>query len=137
MAGTYPFRLTEGLPASADLSTKQYYFVELSTGKLAVCNAAGDFALGVLQDTPDAADKTGEVTFFGGTQVVAGAAVDVGEYITTDANGKAIPVDPLGSGSQDGFAVLGIARSAATADGQRINAIINCINPAAASNTYT
>ena len=137
MAATYSFRLTEAMPASADLSAKQYYFVELSTGKLAVCNAAGDFALGVLQDTPDAADKYGEVTVFGGTQVVAGAAVDVGEYITTDANGKAIPVDPVGSGGDAGNAVLGIARSAATADGQRINAVINCINPASAANTYS
>ena len=54
-----PINFVYTLPASADLSTKQFLFVEVTTGELTVCNAAGDFACGVLQDKPDAAGKPG------------------------------------------------------------------------------
>ena len=126
----------EGIEASADLSSYQYYFVELSTGQLAVCNAAGDQAVGVLTDKPDAQGKIGQVARFGGVKVVAGEAISVGDKITTGADGKAEVVDPTGAGGDAGYAVLGEARSAATADGQIISAIINCINPPCAANQY-
>lgn len=137
MATRHEFQVVEGIAASADLSAKQYYFVELSTGQIAVCNAEGDSAVGVLADKPEAAGRIGQVVRLGGVMVVAGAAVSVGDKIKCDSSGRAITVDPTGAGGDAGHAVLGEARSAATAAGQVISALINCINPPVAANTYT
>lgn len=138
MAVQKAFAVVETYPASADLSSNQYYFVERSTGQLAACNAAGDVAtMGVLQDKPTAQGRPGEIVRMGFTKVVASAAITAGDKITTTNAGKAVTVDPTGAGGDAGYAVLGEALETATADGQIISAVINCINPPCAANTYS
>lgn len=78
------------IPAGADLSTKQYRFVDLSSGKLAVVSSAGGDAIGVLSDKPDAAGVPGRVVVAGITKVVLGATVAVDAYVQSDANAAAI-----------------------------------------------
>lgn len=114
------------LPASADLSTKQYYLVEIAnTGKVSVCNAAGEMALGVLQDKPAADGRVGQVAVAGVTKVVAGSGgIDEGDLVTTDAGGKCIVAakaytDTQAGAAQDaliGSYVIGVCVKAAAAD---------------------
>lgn len=80
--------------AGADLSvTGQYRFVELSsTGQVSVCNAAGELAIGVLQNDPDAAGRAAEVAIFGQTKVILGATVAANAKVTTDNQGRAVTV---------------------------------------------
>lgn len=76
--------------ASGDLSTKQYYFVDVnSSGLAAVVAAAGARAVGVLQNKPDASGRAGTVRIFGVTKVIAGGSITAGDSIASDANGKA------------------------------------------------
>jgi hypothetical protein len=114
------------LPVSADLSTKQYLFVELAnTGKVSVCNAAGEHAIGVLQDKPAADGRVGQVAVGGVTKVFAGSGgIDEGDLVTTDAAGKAIvatkaTTDTTSGSSTDalvGSYVIGVCVKAAVAD---------------------
>lgn len=79
------------LPASADLSTKQFLFVYVDTnGRIAVPASAHIDIDGVLQDKPDAIGRAGNVAVFGVTKVVSGAAVAIGDYITNDSAGKGV-----------------------------------------------
>ncbi|MFN8533856.1 MAG: hypothetical protein U0556_09935 [Dehalococcoidia bacterium] len=83
MATTGPAVWDETFTAAADLSAKQFYFVEIVSGGVNVCSAAADRAIGILQDAP----KSGEaarvrilgrsklVTNGSGTQIAAGDAV--------------------------------------------------------------
>lgn len=76
--------------ANADLSAKQYYFVELvAGGKVDVANATTDLAVGVLQDTPAASGRNCSVAVLGTTKVVAGAAISEGAKVAPTAAGKA------------------------------------------------
>lgn len=114
------------LPASADLSTKQYLFVELAnTGKVSVCNAAGEAAIGVLQDKPAADGRIGQVAVGGISKVFAGSGgIDEGDLVTTDAAGKAIVATKAYTDTQAGAAqdaligsyVVGVCVKAAAAD---------------------
>lgn len=117
-------------PASADLSSYQYYFVELDGSyELQVCDGAGDFAHGVLQNKPDAQGKYGEVVILGPTKLTASAAIVQGALITTTAAGKAATIDPIGGAGQVADAVLGRAMKAAAADGDVFEAWVNCVTP--------
>lgn len=79
------------LPASADLSTKQFYFVYVDTsGRIAVPASAHIDVDGVLQDKPSALGQAGAVAVFGVTKVVTGAAVAIGDYVTNDNAGKGV-----------------------------------------------
>lgn len=127
-----PINMHVGLPASADLSTKQWYFGEVTTGKVTVCNAAGDYAIGVIQNKVAAADREVDLVIFGPTKIVAGAAITAGDLITTDANGKAVTVAPAAGGADANKAILGRAMEDATGDGMVLSAWVNCINPAPA-----
>ena len=114
------------LPASADLSTKQYLLVEIAnTGKVSVCNAAGEHAIGVLQDKPAADGVVAQVAVGGISKVVAGAGgIDEGDLLTTTSAGKAVvatksTVDTVAGTSLDpviGSYVLGVCVKAAVAD---------------------
>lgn len=113
--------------ASADLSTKQYHFVELdANGRAAVCNAATDVPIGVLQNAPDALGKPAEVLLLGITKVVADAAIAVGDLIGTSADGQG---DAKVPGTDTTNYVVGRALSAVSAAGQVFTAAINCMNP--------
>lgn len=76
--------------AGADLSAKQYYFVEqASTGKVTVCNALGEKSLGVLQNNPTNLHAA-NVAVNGVTKVIAGGTLVPGDLVNVTAAGKAI-----------------------------------------------
>ena len=77
--------------AAADLSAKQYYAVKLdSSGKIALCDTAGDQAFGILQDKPGAANRAGSVRRHGISKAVLAGTVAVLDKLTTDQNGKLV-----------------------------------------------
>lgn len=77
------------LPAAADLSTKQFYGVEInSSGQVSVNNAAGEFCIGVLQNKPSAAGRAATVAYSGITKVVAGSGgLDEGDLVKVASDG--------------------------------------------------
>jgi len=78
------------IPASADLSAKQYRFMTIdSSGNLAT-SSRGALSVGVLQDAPAALARPGKVRIIGATKVVAGGTVTAGQAIVADANGAAV-----------------------------------------------
>jgi len=107
--------------AENDLSSKQYYFVELSgVDQVDVCDGATDKAIGVLQNKPTAGHAA-QVRVLGVSKVVSdgsGTAIGVGDYVGTDANGKAVKK------SADHDFVAGIALDASSADGTIIRVLL-------------
>lgn len=98
----------QSVPASGNLSTKQYYLVTInSSGELAV-TGDGAFASGVLQNEPAAQGRAGAIVTHGETRVSAGAAFNAGVLLASDTNGQAVD-----AASND--AVIGQALEAATA----------------------
>jgi len=76
--------------AGADLSAKQFYFVEqASTGKVTVCNALGEKALGVVQNNPGNL-QAANVAVQGVTKVIAGGTLVPGDLVNVSAAGKAV-----------------------------------------------
>lgn len=118
-----------GWEASADLSAVRFRFVELDgSQQLQQCNAAGDFAFGVLQDKPTAAGRVGEVVLFGGTKLVAGEAITKGDLLTCDNAGRATVCTPIGA-VEANSAILGRALESAGAANDIFSGFVNCINP--------
>lgn len=80
------------LPANADLSSNQFYFVLVnSSGKVALCTgAAGEGFFGVLQEKPSAAGRAAAVRYGGISKVVCGGTFNPGDYVTSDSSGKAV-----------------------------------------------
>ena len=78
--------------AEKDLSTKQYYFVELgeAAGQIDVCDNAGDLVLGVLQNKPNAANKLCAIRVMGTTKVICGDTVTEMARVGTSADGKCV-----------------------------------------------
>jgi hypothetical protein len=106
--------------ASADLSANQFYFVVLNSSKQLAVAGANVSCLGVLQDTPAAAGRSGEVRCFGVTKVVAGGTIAVNDKIASDANGKAVKATAasVSAGTPEPLAgsyVMGLALEAASA----------------------
>src|SRR5438105_625189 len=79
------------LPANADLSASQFFFVLVnSSKKIALCTgAAGEGFAGVLQNDPTANQAAG-VRYGGLSKVVCGGSFSAGDYVTSDSAGKAI-----------------------------------------------
>lgn len=96
--------------AAADLDTKQYFIIKLdANGKAALGAGATNLLVGVLQNEP----KSGEgalVRHAGTTKVKAGGTIAIGDYVTSDANGKAVATTTAGD------VVMGRAIEAAVAD---------------------
>lgn len=108
------------LPASADLSASQFCFVAMSATGIAVAGA-GDYALGVLQDKPDALGRAGAVMVNGVSKVRIGSAVAVNDIVASDAAGKAVP------GTTTADEGMGIALEAATNADEIIAVLIHPI----------
>ena len=124
----YSVKIT--LPAAADLSAKQYYFVKVNTsGQAALCAAATDRPIGVLQNTPTAG-QAAEVLVVGGTKIVSSASIDEGSLIGTASTGKADAKTPGTDTTEYG---VGQVILAAGADGEVLTAVINCASPARAA----
>lgn len=79
-------------PAASDQSANQYRFVELnSSGQVSACNAAGELAIGILQNKPSALGQAAEVAIVGSvSKCVLGATVAAGAKVTTDNAGRAV-----------------------------------------------
>lgn len=114
------------LEAAADLSAKQFYGVYVdSTGKAALCAAAGVQVYGVLQNVPTAG-KQASVAVSGITRAIAGGVIAPGAKVKVDSAGKfvtaaATTADASASSATaatTGSYVVGIARNTAnTASG--------------------
>lgn len=79
--------------ASADLSTKQFYFMTInSSSQLATTTVAGGTTVdGILADKPAAAGRAGQLTLTGCIErITCGGTFAAGDNITSDANGKAV-----------------------------------------------
>lgn len=92
--------------AGADLSAKQYHFVNMSSdGQVDAVASAGAQGIGVLQDKPTAAGQAACIAVYGVSKVVAGADVTAGNRVQADGNGKAIA-------ATTGDFVMGVALTA-------------------------
>ena len=100
--------------AGADLSAKQYYVVEeATTGLITVCDNAGDYPVGVLQNKP-ASGQAAQVRQSGITKCVSdgsGTAIAIGDDVGTSATGKCIKK------ASDADRTIGRAKSPSSADG--------------------
>lgn len=80
-------------PANADLSAGQYFLVKISnssgTGRVAFAGA-GERAIGVLQNKPDAAGKAASVAVGQVVKVSAGGSITAGNEVTPDSSGEAV-----------------------------------------------
>lgn len=83
-------------PASADLSTKQYYLVNLNDAGQVRVAGDGAVAIGTLQNKPDAANRVAQVGVGDVIKVLAGGTFDAGDLIAGDGNGKAIEATTTG-----------------------------------------
>lgn len=110
--------------AENDLSTKQFYIVELSGfEQVDVCDGAGDKPLGVLRNKPKAGAGA-DVRILGISEVVSdgsGTAISVGDDVGTNGSGKAVKK------TTNNDLALGIALSASSADGTIINVLLTGI----------
>lgn len=115
-----------GVAASADLRTKQYYFVKLSgAGTVTVCAATTDIPIGVLQNTPNTG-QAAEVCYLGETKVNSDAALAVGDLIGTSADGQAAPYV---SGTDTTKRIVGQVVRASGAAAELATALIDCAAP--------
>ena len=120
--------------AGEDLTDKQYHFVKLKdVGEVDLCTDTTT-PIGVLQNNPPYDATAGlednyeiagsaTITIFGITKVIAADEhISLGDYVASDADGKAI------EGNANARAV-GIALEASTAADQIISVLINTVTP--------
>jgi len=103
--------------AGEDLSSCQYFLVKFSAADtVKSASASTDSIVGILQNEPESGE-TAEVGYAGVSKVMAGADLDVGDYISADSNGKATPI--TGGPSTSAIAslrkIVGIVTVAASA----------------------
>ena len=78
------------LPAGADLSSSQYFFVKVnSSGQAVVCATAGEAAIGILQNKPTSG-QAAQIMVQGVSKLVVGAGgtLTAGDLVATDASAK-------------------------------------------------
>ena len=105
-----------GTTAAADLSTKQFYAVKMtSTG----INLAGDGERvdGVLQNKPTALGQAAEVETLGLTKAIGADAIAQGASVASDANGKFVT-------AASGDYIAGTAWTACGADGELFTVLL-------------
>ncbi len=106
------------LPKAADFTTKQFCFgVVNSSGQVAVATR-GAACIGVIDDDSSVVGSATSVIVGGVAQVIAGAAVNAGDTVISDANGHAIT---LASGDNH---PVGVALEAASAGNAQISVLI-------------
>lgn len=91
------------LPASGDLSTKQYCGVTVNSSGQAAIADTDDQVIGVLQNKPTAAGQGATVAWGGVSKMTAGGSITAGARVTTDASGKAVAAATAGD------SVIGVA----------------------------
>jgi len=120
------------LVAHTDLRLMQYHIVRL-TGFSADLNGvecslcgAGLKPVGILQNAPNI-NTAANVMVLGKSQVVVGAAANIGDSWIADANGHAIP---MARGSWvGGQFYLAAALSATPTGAERSSVLVECLNP--------
>lgn len=105
--------------ADVDLSGRQYHILRLTgahTTNIAV-SAIGEKGMGVLQNKPQT-NEHATIRFGGRSFVVAGAAMAVNDYFTSNASGRAIS-------ASSGQFVYGRTLEVAGADGDKVECVLN------------
>lgn len=98
------------LPAGEDLSAKQFYIGQLdASGNLEVGEGATDLLVGVIQNKAEAG-QAAVYRFLGTSKVIAGGTIAIGDWVTSDASGKAVAT------TTDGNITIGRALEAAAAN---------------------
>lgn len=113
------------LPAAADYSAAaagQFRFVNVNSSGQAVAAGLAGEAIGVRQNNPRSGEAT-TIVCTGISFVEAGEAVAIGELVKSMANGKAGEADTADD------VILGIALTAATADGQFMSVLLTGPGP--------
>jgi hypothetical protein len=116
------------LQAGSDLSAKQFFFVTLNGSTQLAVAGANVSVIGVLQDKPAAAGRSGQVRYFGITKVVAGGTIAVNDKIASDASGKAVKATAasVSAGTPEPLAgsyVVGIALASANS-GETVSVLL-------------
>jgi hypothetical protein len=77
-------------PANTDLSTKQYYAVDINSSGNVIVAAAGSTFVGVLGNKPNAAGVPAEIMFSGVVPMVCGGTIATAAAVKIDSAGKAV-----------------------------------------------
>lgn len=107
-----------GQPGSAVPNSGMQYRFLMVTGKqqCGLATDAGDKIIGVLQNKPQQPGAAATVAVWGVSLVTAGGAVNPGDNVTTDAQGRAIK-DAAGAG-------VGVALTASANAGELISVLL-------------
>jgi hypothetical protein len=120
------------VPAGSDLSTKQFYFMTVSSGNLALAGD-GTRVVGVLTNKPNAAGEPGTLQTAGVAKVIAAGSITAGAGVASDADGKAVA--SAGADLVAGVALTGVS------SGEYVEVILtgtaSVATPAAAEQTVT
>src|SRR5436309_2346298 len=109
-------------PAGADLHASSHLVAKLNaTGQAILATAATDDIVGVLDNIQQAATAAtsgglvsiAHVSGSGTFEVIAGASIAKGAYLTTNGSGQAVTATQTTAGSQPTVRVFGRARVAA------------------------
>lgn len=88
----------EGVVAKdATLADKQFYAVKLDSSDGTVILAVAGDGIGILQNKPSAAGHAASVAVSGRSKAVAGGAINPGQKVTSDANGKLVAATVAGT----------------------------------------
>lgn len=118
---------TRSYEAVADLSESFFKFVKLEGAVLSAIESADDNAVGVLQNKPNRESPSGvfqggersagTVMISGVSRVVAGAAVNAGDLLSIDAQGRVVPAAVGGK-------VVALAETAASGADKVLSALL-------------
>jgi hypothetical protein len=98
-----------GATAAGDLSAVQFHCMKKNTTNLqyTTCSADGEVFDGILQNDPDAANKTATIVMFGVSRVVTDEALTAGDLWGTSADGQAKIIESSNTGADVGDFVMG------------------------------
>jgi len=126
MAFEIPGRKITRVCGATTLAAKQFHFVKLHTdGTLIVTAAETDAPYGLLQNNPGVGGEA-EVMKDGVSRCVAGEPIAIGEFVGTKSDGRA---QVMAHGVDTTKYIVGIALSAAAADGEEFSVDFSCSAP--------
>lgn len=116
MAWEAPIQDLPALVSTNDLSGNQFYLVKLDPAnaeQVLLCSAHTDLPIGVLQNKPEAGEAA-QVRTDGVTKALAGATVNPGDEVGTDATGRFVTKNNTATGADFGDYVRGICLDGGT-----------------------
>lgn len=109
---------TVQIPVSQSFASLVYTFVQInSSGQLAPPSGVGQFCDGVIVDDNPNSGRPSPLATEGIAIVTAGASLDEGDFVATDASGRAITAG-------DGMAILGRALGSSSAAGTLVPVLL-------------